>query len=191
MANIQFLNSVEISLGLAVAGDANLSGGLLFTDQSATKVGIGTLFPDDLLHVDGPCKIRGLLKLDQNNNSTFAGVNAGNLTNITGSKNTAFGRDSLSVATSNSNNVAVGWEALKSSNTGNNNVAIGSESMSLTTNSNGNNVAIGYQAGQTSQGESAVAIGASAGISSTLTVFRIQLLETMLYLQLLVMGILL
>lgn len=162
MANIQFLNSVEISLGLAVAGDANLSGGLLFTDQSATKVGIGTLFPDDLLHVDGPCKIRGLLKLDQNNNSTFAGVNAGNLTNITGSKNTAFGRDSLSVATSNSNNVAVGWEALKSSNTGNNNVAIGSESMSLATNSNGNNVAIGYQAAKSTNGARNVAVGAAA-----------------------------
>ena len=147
---------------LSVVGDTNLSSGLLFTNESLTRVGIGTLFPDELLHVDGPCKIRGLLKLDQNNNSTFAGVNAGNLTNIVGSKNTAFGRDSLSVATSNSNNVAVGFEALKSSNTGNNNVAIGAESMSATTDSNGNNVAIGYQAAKSTNGARNVAIGAAA-----------------------------
>ena len=147
---------------LSVVGNTNLSSGLLFTNESLTRVGIGTLFPDELLHVDGPCKIRGLLKLDQNNNSTFAGVNAGNLTNIIGSKNTAFGRDSLSVATSNSNNVAVGFEALKSSNTGNNNVAIGAESMSATTDSNGNNVAIGYQAAKSTNGARNVAIGAAA-----------------------------
>ena len=147
---------------LSVVGNTNLSSGLLFTNESLTRVGIGTLFPDELLHVDGPCKIRGLLKLDQNNQSTFAGVNAGNLTNIIGSKNTAFGRDSLSVATSNSNNVAVGFEALKSSNTGNNNVAIGAESMSATTDSNGNNVAIGYQAAKSTNGARNVAIGAAA-----------------------------
>ena len=158
---INFLNNA-IGTAATFTGDLKVAGGLLFADQSSTRVGIGTLFPDELLHVDGPCKIRGLLKLDQNNNSTFAGVNAGNLTNIIGSKNTAFGRDSLSVATSNSNNVAVGFEALKSSNTGNNNVAIGAESMSATTDSNGNNVAIGYQAAKSTNGARNVAIGAAA-----------------------------
>ena len=158
---INFLNNA-IGTAATFTGDLKVAGGLLFADQSSTRVGIGTLFPDELLHVDGPCKIRGLLKLDQNNQSTFAGVNAGNLTNIIGSKNTAFGRDSLSVATSNSNNVAVGFEALKSSNTGNNNVAIGAESMSATTDSNGNNVAIGYQAAKSTNGARNVAIGAAA-----------------------------
>ena len=130
------------------------------------------------LLVDSTTTIKGHLDLDQPNDSTIAGNNAGNFANLTGSYNTVFGKNSLSLATTASRNTSIGFESLLNSNA-NNNVAIGyqtsinnitgSFNVSIGNEANANavvqnsSVAIGYHAQKNGNpGNNNVAIGREA-----------------------------
>jgi len=115
--------------------------------------------------------------------STYLGINAGNLTNASGS-NTGLGYNALSAIDGGSSNVAIGNNALFSTTTGIGNIAAGLQA--LNSNSSGSyNVALGYQAlinattgnynlafgqlamGGVVTGSANVAIGASALTTAT------------------------
>ncbi len=123
-------------------------------------LGLGVT-PTDELHLEGNFRLNKSLKLNQIAQNTFAGVDTGNLPNITGSKNVAFGRGAMKGATASSQSTAVGFEALKHTNS-NNNTAVGFESMKDNT-TGSFNTAIGWKANQVATiGNSITSVGANA-----------------------------
>jgi len=132
------------------------------TVKNDGRTGFGTDQPTDLVHIDGALKLRGLLKLDQNSNSTAIGINAGNLGSVTGNYNVSIGVNALSSVLGANNNIGIGNNALKTSTVGNNNIAIGVDAMSLSGVNTGNIIAIGNSAAKNTNGGRNIAIGASA-----------------------------
>lgn len=140
-----------------VSGDSGL-----YWDNVNKRLGIGTSFPSVRLHVDGKARFRNEVQLSQQNENSFAGDNTGNLDNITGAKNTGFGKNVMAVATLGNNNSALGWGALGNITTGNRNVAIGVSALGNSATNNGNNVAIGYESLLNASGTGNIAIGSKA-----------------------------
>lgn len=90
--------------------------------------------------------------------STFFGLNAGKVDDLTSNNNTGFGNSALNSATTGSGNCAFGVSALLLNVSGSDNVAIGRSA--LQNNLNSNNVAIGPQSMQlNTSGNSNTAIG--------------------------------
>ena len=106
------------------------------------KIGIRIANPQRELDVDGGVRIRDTLDLFQGNDNTFAGTDAGNLSNISAGSNTGFGKNSQANSVTGSDNTSVGFETLGVLVTGNQNTAIGSRSMELL-NGGDRNVAVG------------------------------------------------
>tara|TARA_R110002110_G_scaffold142889_1_gene331352 strand:+ start:267 stop:2498 length:2232 start_codon:yes stop_codon:yes gene_type:complete len=106
------------------------------------KIGIRIANPQRELDVDGGVRIRDTLDLFQGNDNTFAGTDAGNLSNIAAGSNTGFGKNSQANSVTGSDNTSVGFETLGVLVTGNQNTAIGSRSMELS-NGGDRNVAVG------------------------------------------------
>ena len=130
--------------------------------QNASKIGIKTDNPQRELHVSGGVRITSVLDLFQGNDNTFAGTDAGNLFNIVGSFNTAFGKNSQAVQLNGNSNSSLGFDSLAVSASGNNNTAIGTNSMAL---SNGGsfNTSVGSNSlNKATVGQGNTAIGFSA-----------------------------
>jgi hypothetical protein len=88
--------------------------------------------------------------------------------NTTGSNNTSLGSESLFSNTTASNNTAVGYQALYSNTTATENTAVGYQALySQTTASTGQNIALGLQAGYTTNGYYNTFIGYKSGLPST------------------------
>jgi hypothetical protein len=101
--------------------------------------------------------------------NTSFGVSAFNARQqITGSRNTAIGTQSLMSHTLGLDNSALGFGSLANSTTSSRNTAVGSEALNLLT-TGSNNVAIGYRAGYTNLGSSNVFIGSNAANNPAFT----------------------
>jgi len=120
-------------------------------------VGIGTASPNEQLEITGNLRLPpstasvGVIKSGPDRfihnfgtNNFFAGVNAGNLT-LSGSQNTAVGRDALQALTTGWQNTAMGPYALYSNTTGYQNTAMGTFAFFNTTTGN-SNTAVGLSA---------------------------------------------
>jgi len=126
--------------------------------QFSGRIGIGGN-PQRELDVFGGIRVRGPLDLFQQNDNTLAGQDAGNWYNITGSKNTAFGKNSQSVAVGASQNTSVGYDSMAAGIVGNLNVAVGDSAMA-TSNGGSFNTAVGAAALQDQEaGQGNTAIG--------------------------------
>ena len=135
-------------------------------------VGIGTTSPQRELDVAGDVRITGTLDLFQGNNNSFAGTNAGNLSNITAGTNTGFGKNSQLVNISGGANTSMGAGSLGALVTGNENTAIGINSM-LLLNGGNRNVAVGADSlSAATTGNGNTAIGHNSLGSTTTTFFN-------------------
>jgi hypothetical protein len=85
----------------------------------------------------------------------------------TGAGNVSVGRIALFYNTTGANNVAVGKESLFQNTTASSNTAVGYQSLYSYTNGTGGTVAVGYQAGYTSNAAYGTFIGQTAGYSAT------------------------
>lgn len=93
------------------------------------------------------------------NNNTFVGLNAGNFT-MTGSSDTGFGFEALTLLDNGSDNTAVGVQALASNVNGSFNTAVGN--LALNKNTDSDNTAVGDSALRLTTGHSNTAVGSSA-----------------------------
>ena len=135
-------------------------------------IGIGTVNPQRELDVAGDVRITGTLDLFQGNNNSFAGTNAGNLSNITAGTNTGFGKNSQLVNISGGANTSMGAGSLGALVTGNENTAIGINSM-LLLNGGNRNVAVGADSlSAATTGNGNTAIGHNSLGSTTTTFFN-------------------
>ena len=128
------------------------------------NVGIGTLTPEDPLHVVGNMRISGgkivfantgqsvFIGLNagnnddlSNNNNVFVGYESGKL-NTAGEHNTFIGFRSGTANTVGTNNTVLGADAFKLNISGSSNVVIGRDALSGSTSGSNHNVAIGHDA---------------------------------------------
>lgn len=136
-----------------------LGDSIISQDASGTRIGIGSTNPQRELDVFGGIRVRGPLDLFQQDDNSFAGQDAGNWYNITGSKNTAFGKNSQKNQGIGSQNTSVGYESMAAATAGNLNVAVGNSAM-LLNNGGSFNTAIGAGALQDQEaGQGNTAIG--------------------------------
>ncbi|MDD3005957.1 MAG: hypothetical protein PHX30_00005 [Candidatus Pacebacteria bacterium] len=146
-----------------------------FVIDASGRVGIGTTSPTEQLTLTGNIALSsstsatsGLIKKGTDlllhtygTNSTFLGVNAGNLT-LTGAGNVGVGYNSLTLTTTGEDNTAIGIWTLSSNTTGSYNTAIGP--FSLYDNTEGaDNVAVGMNSlSDNISGDSNTAVGVRA-----------------------------
>jgi len=146
-----------------------------FVIDASGRVGIGTASPTEQLTLTGNIALSsstsatsGLIKKGTDlllhtygTNSTFLGVNAGNLT-LTGAGNVGVGYNSLTLTTTGEDNTAIGIWTLSSNTTGSYNTAIGP--FSLYDNTEGaDNVAVGMNSlADNISGDSNTAVGVRA-----------------------------
>ena len=167
--NAAFINGTVNKIALFTT--ASSVGDSIIT-QNASKIGIGTDNPQRELHVSGGVRITSVLDLFQGNDNTFAGTDAGNLFNIVGSFNTAFGKNSQAVQLNGNSNSSLGFDSLAVSASGNNNTAIGTNSMTL---SNGGSFNTGVGSDSLSKatlGQGNTAIGFSSLANKTTSNFN-------------------
>ena len=136
------------------------------------KVGIRTDNPQRELHVSGGVRITSVLDLFQGNDNTFAGTDAGNLFNIVGSFNTAFGKNSQAVQLNGNSNSSLGFDSLAVSASGNNNTAIGTNSMTLSSGGSFNTGVGSNSLSKATVGQGNTAVGNAALTSKTTSNFN-------------------
>jgi len=152
------LNGTPTQIAFFDTTKSVISSNNLYWDNVNSRLGVNTTTPVTNLHVQGGIRITGEVDLFQGNDNTFVGTSAGNQGTIAGGFNTAFGKNSLSIATTASRNTSIGFESLLNSNA-NNNVAIGYQA-SINNITGSFNVSIGNEANANAAVQnSSVAIG--------------------------------